>query len=432
MRGGTPLVIAAAVAAFWAVEARAQQPEAPRRAGVDVPAPVVRKKVDPVIPAEVVGVSGIVIVEIVIDEDGSVTSAELVRSIPALDSAALEAVRQWKFEPTRVDGKPVKVRHVVALTFSRRLPDITRQKGIPELRQGAAPAIRRIAGAPPSVQVVADLTLAADGSVLSAEVTRGDRPFSDALLAALKTWRFAPGDPNVVLSFRAEATFLDASGGSPRVQIHLTGLRRSESTVPPPEASAATGAPAAAPALAQPAAPSQDGAPPAGATADMGSTTPPANQTQPAAAPAQDVVAANTAGASPADSQPAAPLAPEVEVINPAAEPAAPPRSTEPGVSAVADVVLGPGVPDLVTGRRPVVPPLARMHVVSGQVEVRFSVDGAGKSTVHEVSGPDLLKPQADQAVRTWVFRRTTLERVFLTATFTYEGNKASASVAIR
>jgi hypothetical protein len=72
------------------------------------------------------------------------------------------------------------------------------------------------------------------------------------------------------------------------------------------------------------------------------------------------------------------------------------------------------------------------MRGVSGVVEVRFSVDGAGKTTVHDVTGPDILKPQADQAVRTWTFRRTSLERLFLAAAFTYEGNKASAAVAIK
>jgi outer membrane biosynthesis protein TonB len=92
---------------------------------------------------------------------------------------------------------------------------------------------------------------------------------------------------------------------------------------------------------------------------------------------------------------------------------------------------LGAGVPDLVSGRRPVVPPFARIHGASGAVEVRFSIDGAGKTTVHEVTGPDLLKPQADEAVRSWVFRRTTPERLFLVATFTYEGPKATAAVEL-
>ena len=56
--------------------------------------------------------------EIVINEEGAVTEAQVVRSVPFLDEAALEAVRQWRFDPTVVDGKPVPVRMRVTVNFS--------------------------------------------------------------------------------------------------------------------------------------------------------------------------------------------------------------------------------------------------------------------------------------------------------------------------
>ena len=46
-----------------------------------------------------------------------------------------------------------------------------------------------------------------------------------------------------------------------------------------------------------------------------------------------------------------------------------------PGVSAIRDVSLALGVPDLVRGRRPVPPPLARMSGTTGMVEVKFGVE---------------------------------------------------------
>jgi TonB family protein len=95
----------------------------------------------------------------------------------------------------------------------------------------------------------------------------------------------------------------------------------------------------------------------------------------------------------------------------------------------VRDVALGPGVPDLTKGRRPVAPPLARMSAVSGSVEIQFSVDAAGSSSVQQVAGHELLKEAARQAVASWSFRRTSAERVYLVATFTYEGDKAQAEV---
>jgi len=63
-------------------------------------------------------VQGIVILEAVIDASGRVESARVLRSIPLLDDAALEAVRQWHFEPARLYGQPVPVVMTVTVNFS--------------------------------------------------------------------------------------------------------------------------------------------------------------------------------------------------------------------------------------------------------------------------------------------------------------------------
>ena len=60
---------------------------------------------------------GIVIVEVTIDVDGTVKDARVLRSIPMSDAAALEAVRQWRYEATMLDGKPVPVIMTVSVTF---------------------------------------------------------------------------------------------------------------------------------------------------------------------------------------------------------------------------------------------------------------------------------------------------------------------------
>ncbi len=93
------------------------------------------------------------------------------------------------------------------------------------------------------------------------------------------------------------------------------------------------------------------------------------------------------------------------------------------------DVTLSIGVPDLVSGRRPVVPPFARMARTSGTVEVRFAVNAAGNASVQSADGPDLLKPAAEQAVASWVFRRTTADRLYLVAVFNYNAESAAAAV---
>jgi periplasmic protein TonB len=67
-------------------------------------------RVDPTVPevARAANVSGVVIVDITVAADGTVTKARIRRSIPLLDEAALTAVRQWRYEPARRHGQPVE------------------------------------------------------------------------------------------------------------------------------------------------------------------------------------------------------------------------------------------------------------------------------------------------------------------------------------
>jgi TonB family protein len=70
--------------------------------------------------AAAAGIQGSVLAEIVINESGDVTDAKVVRSIPMLDEAALQAVRNWHFTPTMVNGQTVPVRMTVTVTFTTR------------------------------------------------------------------------------------------------------------------------------------------------------------------------------------------------------------------------------------------------------------------------------------------------------------------------
>jgi protein TonB len=56
----------------------------------------------------------------VIAENGSVRDVRVLRSIPLLDAAAVEAVRQWRFTPTLLNGQPVPIVMTVTVAFRRR------------------------------------------------------------------------------------------------------------------------------------------------------------------------------------------------------------------------------------------------------------------------------------------------------------------------
>ena len=63
-------------------------------------------------------VVGSVHIEATIGADGKVHNARVIRSIAALDRAALNAVRQWQYEPSRINGVAVAVTMVIVVTFS--------------------------------------------------------------------------------------------------------------------------------------------------------------------------------------------------------------------------------------------------------------------------------------------------------------------------
>jgi protein TonB len=77
------------------------------------------KSVNPVYPAiaKAANVSGAVSVEIVINEQGIVSSARAVSGHPLLQSAAVEAARQWEFPPTTLSGEPVRVIGTITFNF---------------------------------------------------------------------------------------------------------------------------------------------------------------------------------------------------------------------------------------------------------------------------------------------------------------------------
>lgn len=68
--------------------------------------------------AKAAGIGGVVLAEVVVDEQGVVADVKIVRSVPMLDEAALETVKQWRFRPSVVNGRPVPARMVVTVTFA--------------------------------------------------------------------------------------------------------------------------------------------------------------------------------------------------------------------------------------------------------------------------------------------------------------------------
>lgn len=90
-----------------------------------VPAEVMQKllvhRVDPVYPPEARAerLEGTIALDLVIGRDGSVESLHALNGPDVLARAAMDALRWWKFEPYRINGKPTPVETTVAVEFKR-------------------------------------------------------------------------------------------------------------------------------------------------------------------------------------------------------------------------------------------------------------------------------------------------------------------------
>jgi TonB family protein len=90
---------------------------------VTVPAEVMEKlvvhRVDPEYPnaARQAKMEGVVVLDVIVGRDGSVVSMHPVNGEDVFTRAAMDALRWWRFEPYRIDGKPVAVETTVAVEF---------------------------------------------------------------------------------------------------------------------------------------------------------------------------------------------------------------------------------------------------------------------------------------------------------------------------
>jgi protein TonB len=104
-----PLPVAEPPKVSSAVRA-AQLPQSPRKT-LDV---------RPVYPdiARSAHVEGTVVLEALLDTAGRVTQLRVIKSVPLLDEAALEAVRQWRYTPSLYGGHPVSVLMTITIRFT--------------------------------------------------------------------------------------------------------------------------------------------------------------------------------------------------------------------------------------------------------------------------------------------------------------------------
>ncbi len=158
--------------------------------------------VDPEYPsaAKTAGIEGVVIFAVKADERGHVIGTLLLRSIPELDAAALDAVRKRVFEPLKIEGRPRACVFTSTVTFrldaGKPAPGGVKEKGAvqaPRLTQYVPPVYPEAAKAKGIEGVVVlSVTIDAAGSVLAARVIKSIPELDQAAIEAVKRWKYEP------------------------------------------------------------------------------------------------------------------------------------------------------------------------------------------------------------------------------------------------
>lgn len=161
------------------------------------------------------GLKGDVLVDFVVDREGRVTHAYVVRSMnPAFDEPALEAVRRWRFEPGTWGGTPVNTHMRVPIRFQLEgawdggdtgltVEHKGRKEDLPaELRYDVAPKpLGRVSVVYPYAllrdkvkgKAKVSFLISEAGKVIYANVDQATQPeFGAAAIAMIEEWEFEP------------------------------------------------------------------------------------------------------------------------------------------------------------------------------------------------------------------------------------------------
>jgi TonB family protein len=92
--------------------------ETPARMTTGMVQPRKVKDVKPIPPPAARGIGGSVVLEATIGVNGRVTNLRVLQSVPELDQAAIDAVRQWEYTPPVVNGTPTPIVIQVRITFA--------------------------------------------------------------------------------------------------------------------------------------------------------------------------------------------------------------------------------------------------------------------------------------------------------------------------
>ena len=255
-----------------------------RGGGEKVKPPKLVKEVQPVYPKEAAkaGVEGVVIMEATTDTFGRIANVKVLRSIPLLDQAAVDALKQWVYEPMIIDGKPMPVVFTVTMRFNlddKKKPEVEGAvggvqggveggveggvvggiAGAREDKQFEGDAVRAVGKIEPPklvkmvnpvypeiarqgrVEGVVILEAKTDeaGNVVDTRILRSIRVLDQAAIDAVKQWKYEPlvidGKAHKVIFTVTVRFVLDEGIKKDVINKFAAGAVRAEGEIQPPK-----------------------------------------------------------------------------------------------------------------------------------------------------------------------------------------------------
>jgi outer membrane biosynthesis protein TonB len=171
-----------------------------------------------------------------LDEDGHVADVQTIRDVPPLTAAALLAVKGWTFEPATLGAKAVASRIAIQVLFNpgneafgQAPPLATAANNTAQDQDYVSPRIQSAVYAHYPAQtllsgaVVLDAQIGRSGRVGKATPVYTTASLVDAAAAAVKKWRFTPGQfkgspvrSNVVVAIVFRSSTISTPYGSPQ------------------------------------------------------------------------------------------------------------------------------------------------------------------------------------------------------------------------
>ena len=166
----------------------------------DIDNPRLVHKVEPEYPivAKKACVEGTVVIEAVTNAAGDVAEAKVISGHPLLRTAAVNAVKEWKYEPFIVNGEKKPVSFTVVLNF--KLPKKTVDKPVPVSSEQQPRLINRVEPRYPEElvkagvegKIVVEAATDTEGNIIEVKVIDGNPLLDPLAVEAIKQWKYEP------------------------------------------------------------------------------------------------------------------------------------------------------------------------------------------------------------------------------------------------